>query len=122
MQDRGRSYFYGIGKDGANVTGEEIAVKLQNHEGRIVGTEHRIKDLEKESESIHELVLSVNKLAINMENMLTEQREQGQRLKKLEDEPAERWNNAKKTAFTTIISVIAGSIATGLIFMVSQYL
>lgn len=100
----------------------EIAVRLENHEGRIVGAERRLKDLEKESQSIHELVLSVNKLAINMENMLTEQKEQGERLRKLENEPAERWNNAKKTAFTSIVSTVAGALAVGLIMLLAQFL
>ncbi len=54
--------------------------------------------------------------------MLEEQSMQGERLKKLEDEPAERWNSAKKTAFTTIISVVAGALATGLIFMIASQL
>ena len=99
----------------------ETAVRLENHEGRIVGIEHRVKDLEAESQSIHELVLSVNKLAINMEHMLQEQKDQGDRLRKLEEEPAERWNSARKTAFTSIVSTIAGALAVGLIMLIAQY-
>ena len=64
----------------------------------------------------------LEKLAINMENMLQEQKDQGARLQKLENEPAERWNSAKKTAFTTIISVMAGALATGVIMMIAQYI
>lgn len=104
------------------MTNEEIGIVLARHEQRMVGVEHRVKDLEKESQSTHSLVLSVNKLAINMENMLEEQKEQGKRLKKLEDEPAERWSSMKRTAFTTIVSVVAGALATGLIFMLAQYI
>lgn len=99
----------------------ETAVRLENHEGRIVGIEHRVKDLELESQSIHELVLSVNKLAINMEHMLQEQKDQGDRLRKLEEEPAERWNSARKTAFTSIVSTVAGALAVGLIMLIAQY-
>lgn len=101
---------------------EEIGIRLAEHEQKIVGAERRIKDLERESESIHELVLSVNKLAINMQNMLEEQKEQGKRLQKLENEPAERWSSMKRTAFTTIVSVIAGALATGLMVSISQYI
>ena len=57
-----------------------------------------------------------------MERMAKEQEKQGERLKKLEDEPAERWNSAKKTAFTTIVSVVAGALATGLIMVLVQYI
>lgn len=101
---------------------EEIGMKIAEHEQRIIGSEHRIKDLEEESKQMHDLVLSVNKLAINMESMLSELKDQSARLQKLENEPAERWNSAKKTAFTTIISVMAGALATGVIMMIAQYI
>lgn len=98
---------------------EEFARRIETEDKR---QNRRIDALESESQSIHDLVLSVNKLAINMESMLQEQKDQGARLKKLENEPAERWNSAKKTAFTTIISVIAGALATGVIVMIAQYI
>ena len=66
-----------------------IQVKLENHEQRLVNAEHRLKDLETDSKVIMQLSNSVQKLAINMEQMLEEQKEQGARLKALEDEPIE---------------------------------
>ena len=77
---------------------------------------------EEQSKVIQELVLSVKELALNMKNMIAEQEKQGRRLQALENEPAERWNSAKKTAFTTIVSVIAGALATSLIVMLAQYI
>ena len=97
-----------------------IPVKLENHEQRLVGIEHRIKDLETDNKIIMELSNSVQKLAINMEQMLAEQKEQGQRLKDLEDEPRNNWNSAKKTAFTSIISTLAGALAAGMIYILTH--
>lgn len=100
----------------------ETAKKLENHEQRIVSTEHRLKKLEEMQQSMNDLIISVNKLAYNMEGMLEELKEQGERLKMLENEPADRWKTMQKTAITTIVGVVAGAIATGILFTISRYL
>lgn len=97
-----------------------IQVKLENHEQRLVNAEHRLKDLETDSKVIMQLSNSVQKLAINMEQMLEEQKEQSARLKALEDEPIETWNNAKRTAFTSIVSTLAGALASSLIWLLAH--
>lgn len=104
------------------MTDEEVAVKLEGHDHEIGSLKHRMEEQEEQNKVIQDLVMSVQKLALTMEAMVKEQSMQGERLKKLEDEPAERWNSAKKTAFTTIISVVAGALATGLIFMIASQL
>ena len=104
------------------MTNEEIAVKLAEHNKEIGSLKHRATDLEEQNKTIQELALSGKELAINMRSMMEEQKEQGGRLDALEREPAERWNSAKRSAFTTIVSVVAGALATGLLIMIGQYL
>lgn len=101
---------------------EEIAVKIAEHNKEIGSLKHRTADLEEQQKSIQDLSVSIKELALNMKTMMEEQKRQGERLQKLENEPAERWNSAKKTAFTTVISVVSGALATGLIFMIAQNL
>lgn len=103
------------------MTDEEIAVKLAEYGKEIGSLKHRATDLEEQNKTIQELVLSVKELAINMRSMMEEQKDQGSRLDTLEREPAERWNSAKRTAFTTVVSVVAGALATGLLIMIGQY-
>ncbi|KLU68251.1 MAG: hypothetical protein RHS_5932 [Robinsoniella sp. RHS] len=109
-------------KAGREMNDEEVAVRIAEYGKEIGSLKHRTTDLEEQQKSIQELAMSVKELALNMKTMMEEQKKQGERLQKLENEPAERWNSAKKTAFTTIVSVISGALATGLIFMVAQYL
>ena len=71
---------------------------------------------------MHDLVLSVNELAINMKNMLQEQKDQGERLKKLEGEPVEQLKSVRLTVLTAIISALAGTFVTGLIAVISGYI
>lgn len=98
-----------------------IHVTLENHTTRLNAIESQVAELNSVSSNIQELTLSVNKLAINMEYMLEEQRDQGTRIKTLESEPAEKWNSAKKTAFTSIVSTIAGALAVGIIILIANY-
>lgn len=104
------------------MTDEEIAVKLAEYGKEIGSLKHRATDLEEQNKTIQDLAVSVRELAINMRSMMEEQKDQGSRLDTLEREPAERWNSAKRTAFTTVVSVVAGALATGLLIIVGQYL
>lgn len=92
------------------MTNEQIAIKLECHEQKLVDGERRIKNLELVTERIQELTLSVNKIAINLEAMVTEQKEHNSRLAKLEEEPAEKWNMTVKTVITYIIGGLIGIV------------
>lgn len=100
----------------------ETAKTLANHEQRLIGIEHRVKDLETIQKNMNELIISVNKLAFNMEGMLEEQKDQGERIKNLEKEPADTWKSLKKTMLTAVVSAIAGAVATGFLLMIAQSL
>ena len=78
--------------------------------------------LEKNISEIHTLSRSVSKLADNMERMLEEQRKQREDIDALKNEPAERWSSMKRTAFTTIVSVIAGALAVGLVGIIANFM
>lgn len=80
----------------------------------------RIEQLEENLKLIHDLTLSVHTLAHDMKQMLEEQKEQGDRLDKLEQEPGNNWKKMKSTFITAMISAAAGSLVTGLIFVLSQ--
>ena len=83
----------------------------------------RIELLEDMSKVIQDLVLSIHGLAKDMEQMLQEQKEQdnqSKRLDALEREPGNTYKDIKKTVITAIVSALAGSLATGLILILSQ--
>lgn len=92
------------------MTNEEIAATFAEHENRIKVSEHRIKDLEESQKQIHNLTISVRELAISVKGMVEEQKEQGDKIKRLESEPAEKWNALQKTIVTSIISTVVGAV------------
>lgn len=101
---------------------EEVAVKLEGHEHEIGSLKHRMKVQEDQAKAIQSLVVSVEKLALNMENMLEEQKKQGERLKVLEEEPKKQWSSIKKTIFTSVLSTIAGALAAALLMAIAPFI
>ena len=107
---------------------EECITRREHEEfvRRIEDEEHRqnvrINNLENQTQTIQSLAISVDRLATSMDRMAQEQAEQGERLKALEQEPANNWKSIKKTVWTTIASVLAGALATGAMVVAAQYL
>lgn len=77
----------------------------------------RISLLEDNVRQINALTVSVEKMAVSMENMITEQKRQGERLEKLEQEPAEAHKQIKMSVITALISTVVGSLVTALIMI-----
>lgn len=69
---------------------------------------HRIDLLERATEQNNKLLVSVERLATNMENMQKEQKEQGERLEALESRDGEMWRKAIGYVVTAIIGAVIG--------------
>lgn len=92
---------------------KEAIERIKDEENR---QNKRLEKLEESISQIQAISVSVEKLAINMEHMVAELKEQGVRLGKLENEPAEAWNKTKNTIITAIVSGLATLILSGLIY------
>ncbi|MBQ7365002.1 MAG: hypothetical protein IJW46_05340 [Clostridia bacterium] len=92
------------------MTAEEMAVALAKNEKDIKSLAHRVASCESENETTRQLAISVNQLAVNMEHMLREQKEQGQRLTVLERAPGEGYLRLKNTVIQCLTSSILGAI------------
>ena len=105
-------------------TVEDYITRAEHEEfGRRMEDEHhrqnrRIELLEENIGQLADLTLSVGKMANSMEGMLEEQKEQGKRLKTLEEVPVKNWNTVK-VAILTAIGTAAG---TGIVAVVINYL
>lgn len=95
---------------------EDIAVKFEGYGKEIGSLKHRMDACEKMQSEITALVRSVDRLAINMENMLTEQKGQGERLARLEQAPAEDYRHYKRVIIgciiTGVIGILLGAVIT----------
>ena len=86
---------------------EEFKKRLEEENRRI---NRRLELLEDNINEVRTITVSVEKLAVNMENMLKEQVRQGERLDILEARDGDKWRSAIKTAATAAISAAAGYI------------
>jgi hypothetical protein len=96
----------------------ETRVKLAEHGKEIGSVKHRVKGLEEQQKSIHELAISVKELVLNMQYMLEEQKEQGKRLELLEQEPSRQYKQLKTIIITALTTTIVGSIVGAILMLI----
>lgn len=78
----------------------------------------RISLLEESQAQIQELVISVNKLANNMQHMLEEQKAQNKRLEAIENAPAKDYHELKMKIITTIVTSVVSLIIGAVLALV----
>ena len=70
----------------------------------------RIELLERSVQQLNALTASVEKLAINMENMLKAQNQQAERLEALEGRDGEMWRKVTGYVITAVLGIVVGYI------------
>ncbi len=68
----------------------------------------RLNLLEEELKNVRDLTASVEKLAVNMENMMKMQEKQGLRLEKLESRDGDMWRKAVWLTISTVLGALIG--------------
>ncbi len=100
---------------------DEFRRTMEMENQRLIDENNRQnKRLELVEESVHQisdLTISVKEMAVNMGNMLKELERQGERLEKLEQEPAEAHKQIKMAMVTAAISTIMGAVIGALIMV-----
>ena len=86
---------------------EEFRKRIEDENSR---QNKRIELLENNMTRLEALNLSIEKLALNMENMLKEQVQQGKRLEVLESRDGEMWRKVASHAITAVIGIVIGFI------------
>ena len=84
---------------------EEFRRRIEEENTR---QDKRIEILEENAKRIECLNSSIEKLALNMENMLKEQLKQGKRLEVLEARDGEMWRKVVSYAITAIVGIVIG--------------
>ena len=90
------------------VTRFEVDERLKRVDDENNRQNHRIDKLENLTEQLSDMAASIKVMAVSLQGMQAEQKEQGERLKKIEEEPADKWNSLVKT----IITVVATAFVT----------
>lgn len=70
----------------------------------------RLDLLEKQTEQITDIAMSTKELAISVKQMAEEQREQGNKLEKLEGRDGEMWRKVVGYVITAVIGILIGFV------------
>ena len=89
-------------------THEEYAKRMDDEHKR---QNHRIDLLEKAVEQNNKLLTSVERLAMSMENMQKELKDQGDKIEDLESRDGEMWRKVVGYVITAVIGIVIGCIA-----------
>lgn len=87
---------------------DEFAKRMEEEHAR---QNTRIKGLEEDMKQFGSLTISVNTLANNMQKMLEEQKDQGERLEELESRDGEMWRKVVGYIITAVIGIVLGVVA-----------
>lgn len=105
----------------------ELSTKVAEHDIRIHNLEESLHEIKDIRSGINELRLVTESLSKDVENLLESlklireyQKDDHKRLKALEDEPKHQWNSMTRTVFTSIVSVIAGALASGALVLLQM--
>lgn len=93
---------------------EEFVRRIDAENGR---QNKRLELLEENVRQINSLTVSVEKMALNMENMLEVLEKQGKRLEALEKEPVETSKQIKSAVITAIVGTVIGAAVTAIIMI-----
>jgi hypothetical protein len=86
---------------------EEFGRRIEERDKR---QDKRIELLEESTKRLEALSISIEKLATNMEHMLKEQIQQGERLEALESRDGEMWRKLVSYALTAVVGIAIGFI------------
>ena len=91
---------------------EEFSRRMDDEHSR---QNHRISEIEENFRQIHALTLSIEKMAMNVENMEKAIKRQWEHIEKLEETPKSNWNKLKDGILGAIASAIGVAIVLAIV-------
>lgn len=88
---------------------KEFAKRMEAEHDR---QNHRLNELEQTVKQIAELTVAIEKMAINMEQMLQEQKEQGRRMEIIEGRDGEKWRTISSYILTAVVGAVVCYVLT----------
>ena len=89
---------------------EEFCKRMESENARLEDEDtrqnRRIDALEKNFQQLNDLTVSVREMAVNMTNMLEEQKRQGKRLESLEGRDGDMWRTVATHAVTAVVGAV----------------
>ena len=66
--------------------------------------DRRLSKVEELSDKLSDMAVTMQGMLVTLQNMQAEQKAQGERLEKIEQEPADKWNKVVSTVITVLVT------------------
>ncbi len=86
----------------------EYMERIGRSDDRMRDFDRRLSKVEEFGDKLQSMAISLQGMVVTLQSMQAEQKEQGERLKKIEEEPADSWKKFKWAIVTCIISGVVG--------------
>lgn len=93
-------------------THAEFSRRIEEQEKR---QDARLSALEDAVREMTRLTVSVEKIAVSLENMTAEQKKMSDRLTAIEEKPAKRWDTVISGIISGVIGILIGLVSAGII-------
>lgn len=88
----------------------EYMERIGRSDDRMRDFDRRLSKVEELSDKLTDMAITMKGMLTTLENMQKEQSEQGERLRKIEEEPADAWKNLKWTIIACLASGLVGLV------------
>lgn len=82
----------------------EYMERIGRIDDRMRDFDRRLSKVEELSDKLTDMAITMKGMLTTLENMQKEQSEQGERLRKIEEEPADKWNKVVSTVITVLVT------------------
>ena len=90
------------------ITRHEYMERIGRSDDKMQNLDRRLSKVEELSDKLSEMAVTMQGMLVTLQNMQAEQSEQGERLRKIESEPADNWNKL----IYSVIAMIATAAVT----------
>ena len=86
----------------------EYMERIGRSDDRMRDFDRRLSKVEEFGDKLQSMAISLQGMVVTLQSMQKEQAEQGERLKKIEEEPADNWRKFIWTAFACVVTGVVG--------------
>ena len=82
----------------------EYMERIGRSDDRMRDFDRRLSKVEELSDKLSDMAATMQGMLVTLQTMQKEQAEQGERLRKIEEEPADKWNKVVSTVITVLVT------------------
>lgn len=86
------------------VTRHEYMERIGRSDDKMHSLDRRLSKVEELSDKLSDMAVTMQGMLVTLQTMQKEQAEQGERLRKIEEEPADKWNKVVSTVITVLVT------------------